>query len=133
MIPADEMEQLIKEFVSHEKEISDDEFYTIKSFPEIFIMKIPSYYSIKLMSKYKQDSDVTKRYEEFRNELSSRKITIENKILETDLAIAMYGAKDDSIFNLDCKIFDIYYKNCIFTSPFYFITYNCENCIVEKE
>ena len=96
-------------------------------------MKIPSYYSIKLMSKYKQDIDVTKRYEEFRNEFSSRKITIENQILETDLAIAMYGAKEDSIFNLDCKIFDIYYKNCIFTSPFYFITYNCENCIVEKE
>ena len=126
MTPAEEMEQIIKEIAVYDK-IDFTKSYTIKSFPEIHIMKFRTCYTVEISKVYQYYGDVNKRFEEFANEVKNRKITIENKILDMGRNILFEGNYSDTLV-------PIYYEDCVFTSPgVVYIDSNCENCIVEKE
>ena len=127
MTPADEMEQIIKEIVIHDD--IDPRYsysYSIKAFPEIFLLKHTFYYTVEILEDHRQNADIIKKYEKLRDELESRKITIENHILDKDRNIVFH------IKSLR-KHVPIYYKDCAFTDHYIFNGDNCENCIVEKD
>ena len=124
MTPADEMEQIIREIATHEIDVIDPKyFYSIKSFPEIFLRKCTFYYKVEILEDYRQNDDVNKRCEELRDEIESRKITIKNQIVYTDRKILFHG-KVEQIF------VPIYYENCVFTSSYVLLGPDCENCII---
>ena len=124
MTPVEEIEYIIKEIAVNE--IDYTKSYTIKSFPEIYFLKHKFYYTVEIFHDHHQNANFIKRFKEFRNELLSRKITIENKILDMDRNILFEGNYSDTIVH-------IYYKNCVFTSPYVVNDTCCENCIIEKE
>ena len=124
MTPADEIEYVIRKISMHEKNdipIS----YKITSFPEITLIKLPSYCTVEILKEYRQNDDVNKKTEELRKELGTRKITIKNQIVYTDRKIVIRG---DSVF----EVIPIYYKDCIFTNPHTLIGTNSVNCIVKR-
>ena len=124
MTPAEEMEQIIKEIAVYDK-IDDVKSYTIKTFPEISFLKYVFYYVVEILEDHRQNVDVIKRFEELRDELRTRKITFENKIVDLNRKIVFRGIGFS-------KYVPIYYKNCVFTLPYTIAGSNCENCIVEK-
>ena len=124
MTPADVIEYIIKEIAVNEN--GKIKSYKITSFPEIYVMKYKLYYTVEIMKKYRQNADVIKRFEELINELETRKILIENKIVDLNRKILFRENWSDIYFN-------IYYKDCVFTDPLTLIGTNCENCIFEKE
>ena len=124
MTPADVIEYIIKEIAVNEN--GKIKSYKITSFPEIYVMKYKLYYTVEIMKKHRQNADVIKRFEELINELETRKILIENKIVDLNRKILFRENWSDIYFN-------IYYKDCVFTDPLTLIGTNCENCIFEKE
>ena len=123
MTPAEEIEYIIKEITEHK--IDDIKSYTIKSFPEICLLKRKFNYVVEIMKDYRQNDDVNERFKELIDEIRTRKITIENRIVEKNNSIALRG-------DILMALVPIYYKECIFTYPHTLIGTNCENCIVEK-
>ena len=123
--PADEMEQIIKEIAVYGK-IDVKNFYSIKSFPEICFLKSMFYYKAEIFHDHCQNADIIERFVELRDEIESRKITIENQIVDANRKI-LFHMKDDQ------KFVPIYYKDCRFTSSYIVIDEYCENCIVEKD
>ena len=121
MTPADEIEYTIKEIEAND----DMRYYTIKSFPEIFFLKYTFHYTLEIMRDYRENDEIIKRYEELINELETRKILIENKVVYANRKIALRG-------NSCSKYVQIHYKNCVFTYPYAVIGTNCKNCIVEN-
>ena len=121
MTPAEEMEYIIKEITVND----GARYYTIKSFPEIFFLKYEFHYMVEILEDYRQNNIVNERFKALRDEIESRKITIENQIVYTDRNILFNG-------KIEQKFVPIYYKNCIFTYPHTLIGTNCENCIFEK-
>lgn len=119
MTPADEIEYIIKEIAVNDGIKS----YKITSFPEICFEKYKFYYIVEISEDYWENNDINKRFKELRNELRTREITFENKILDTDRNILFEGD------NLSASV-PIFYKDCIFTSPYDGIGEYCENCII---
>ena len=127
MTPADEMEYIIRENATHEIDVIDPKyFYSIKSFPEIFLTKYTFHYMVEILEDYRQNNIVNKRFKALRDEIESRKITIENQIVYTDRKILFHG-------KVAQKFVPIYYENCVFASSFVFVGEYCENCIAAKE
>ena len=124
MTPAEEIEYIIKEIVKYEND--DIKSYTIKSFPEIYFIKYYFYYLVEIFHDHHQNDDIIERFVELRDEIESRKITFENKIIDINRKI-LFHMKDDQ------KFVPIYYKDCRFTSSTVVIDEYCENCIVEKD
>lgn len=123
MTPADEIEYVIKEIAAYENDVVKS--YKIISFPEICFEKYKFHCIIEIMEDYRKNDGVIRRFEELRNELKTRKITIENQIVYTNRIISFHG-------NTLITNSPIYYKECIFTYQHTLIGTNCENCIVEK-
>ena len=124
MTPVEEMEQIIKEIAVH-NEVDTKYSYVIKSFPEIYLIKYTNHYMVEILKDYRQNVDIIKRYEEFRNELGIGKITIENEILDRNRNFLFYG-------NDLMTYVPICYKDCIFTDPRTLIRIDYKNCIVAK-
>ena len=124
MTPAEEIECVIKEIAAH-KNGGISTYYTIKSFPEIYIMKLTSYYTVLLKEDCYKNEEIVKIYKEFVKEFVDRKIIIENHILDIDRNIVFH------VNSLTTSV-PIYYKGCVFTDPYTLIGMFCENCTVEK-
>lgn len=118
-----EIESIIRNSISHEiGRLSNS--YTLKSFPEILLMRIKSCYTLTILNEHRNNKEVLRRYEKLAISLRASKVSIENRILDKYRNIIIIG----SVKN---KVIPVYYKNCVFTDSFGFVSENCENCIVE--
>lgn len=122
MTPEDEIEYIIKEIAVNADMLS---CYIIKSFPEIYINKFVSHYSLRILKDYRENYAIIRRSENVINSVISRKITIENKVIDRDRGIVIRG-------NDSSKYIQTYYKNCIFTDNSVVYGKHFENCIIEK-